>query len=103
MSIENVHAFRKRVDQNEELQGALQTSINAGNIREVVSLGGKNGFEFSEADLKTVFGAFLSSELSPAQLDVVVGGALAYSSPSISSFEQDLLLSAPPNIRQSCG
>ena len=102
MSIENVNAFRKRVDQNEELQGAIQASVNAGNIRDVVSLGKQNGFEFSEADLKNVFGAFLSSELSETQLESVVGGALTYSTPTLSSFEQNLLLSAPPNIRQEC-
>jgi predicted ribosomally synthesized peptide with nif11-like leader len=100
MSVENVQGFRKKVDGNEQLQRQISENVKAGNVDEVVTIGKKNGFEFSLADLKTVFGGFFASELSQTQLEAVVGGAPI--APMFSGFEQTLLLSASPQLQSKC-
>ena len=99
MSVENLQAFRKKVDQSDGLQQEVRAFVTAGNVDDVVTLGKKHGFEFSAADLREVFGGFIA-ELSQSQLESVVGGVSG--SPQLSLFEQNVLIGAGPSLRQEC-
>ena len=100
MSVENVHAFRRKVEGRIDLQRQISAHVDADQIDEVVALGQREGFDFSVGDLNSVFGGYFSGELSPAQLETVVGGLSG--APGMTTFELNLLQGAPPLLQQKC-
>jgi predicted ribosomally synthesized peptide with nif11-like leader len=78
MSLENVHAFRQRVSDDTRLQTVISASLSAGDISQIVELGGRHGFDFSKEELKQVFVDDPSRELSDFELELVAGGAASY-------------------------
>jgi predicted ribosomally synthesized peptide with nif11-like leader len=78
MSYEAAVAFRQKVNESPELQAALRSHMNPVDHPFVVSLGQKNGFDFTDADSEKLYASLSSSqdsELSDFELEMVAGGA----------------------------
>src|SRR5215467_4470336 len=103
MSIENLMAFRQKVDSNPELQQRIRQIVESGYLSEIVNVGNKHGYEFSELEINEVFGPDRQKELSASQLKSVIGGV--GTTPSLSQFETQMVTagSTNPNLMKDCG
>lgn len=87
MAIENVKLFYEEVNSNEGLQekvkGLQEISEEEEKIKQLISMAGEEGFEFSEDEFKSyiqevIADAQESGELSDEALEQVSGGTLSY-------------------------
>jgi predicted ribosomally synthesized peptide with nif11-like leader len=77
MPYEAAVAFRQKVNESPDLQAALRPHMNPVDHPFVVSLGQKNGFDFTDADSQKLYetlSASQDSELSDFELEMVAGG-----------------------------
>lgn len=80
MSVENLEEFTRLIGQDSNIRSQLDgVTDRAIFVRTMVQVGSKNGFEFTENELKEALGRFESqfdeSLLSDDQLNAVAGGS----------------------------
>ena len=73
MSIEQAHAFRTFVNENEAVQEQLKTAASDESFS-LVALAAEHGYEFTAEEAQTVWDAAQDSELSDFELEMVSGG-----------------------------
>ena len=76
MSIEQAHAFRTFVNENEAVHEQLKTAASDESFS-LVALAAEHGYEFTAEEAQSVWEAALEGGLSDFELEAVSGGALA--------------------------
>ena len=77
MSIEQAHAFRTFVNENESVQEQIQSASAAGTLK-LSELAAEHGYEFTAEEAQSVWDtAQEEGELSDFEVEWVAGGALS--------------------------
>ena len=73
MSLEQAHAFRDYVSQNEDVQKEIRSALMTKSAK-VSEIAAKHGFTFSSEEGQQAWDAAQDNELSDFELDMVAGG-----------------------------
>ena len=73
MSLEQAHAFRDYVSQNEDVQKEIRSALMTESAK-VSEIAAKHGFTFSSEEGQQAWDAAQDNELSDFELDMVAGG-----------------------------
>ena len=73
MSLDQAHAFRVYVSQNEDVQKEIRSALMTESAK-VSEIAAKNGFTFTSEEGEQAWDAAQDNELSDFELDMVSGG-----------------------------
>ena len=73
MSLDQAHAFRDYVSQNEDVQKEIRSALMTESAK-VSEIAAKHGFTFSSEEGQQAWDAAQDNELSDFELDMVAGG-----------------------------
>ena len=81
MSLDQAHAFRDYVSQNEDVQREIRSALMTGSAK-ISEIAAKRGFSFTSEEGEQAWEAAQDNELSDFELDMVAGGSRSQSAPS---------------------
>ena len=73
MSLDQAHAFRDYVSQNEDLQKEIRSALMTESAK-VSEIASKHGFTFTSEEGQEAWDAAQDNELSDFELDLIAGG-----------------------------
>ena len=73
MSLDQAHAFRDYVAQNEDVQKEIRSALTTESAK-VSEIAAKHGFTFTSEEAEQAWDAAQDNELSDFELDMVAGG-----------------------------
>ena len=73
MSLDQAHAFRDYVSQNEDVQREIRSALMTESAK-VSEIAAKHGFSFTSEEAEQAWDAGQDNELSDFELDMVAGG-----------------------------
>ena len=73
MSLDQAHAFRDYVSQNEDVQKEIRSALMTESAK-VSEIAAKHGFTFTSEEAEQAWDAAQDNELSDFELDMVSGG-----------------------------
>ena len=73
MSLDQAHAFRDYVSQNEDVQREIRSALMTESAK-VSEIAAKHGFSFTSGEGQQAWDAAQDNELSDFELDMVAGG-----------------------------